>query len=106
MMVVTTMQSSVTNAQGCPRTKTSGCAEYVKTYDKTVPQQVKVLDAVDAQLSYINLANENVNDDKVSVNYLCMQIAIPYSGKIWRISHQNTLASFKFGDRECFCIVQ
>lgn len=67
MMVVTTMQYSVVSAQDCPRTETSGCTEYIKSYDTAVPQQVKVLDAVDAQLSYINLADEDVNNDNVSV---------------------------------------
>lgn len=67
MMVVTAMQYPVAIAQDCPRMKTSGCAEYIKSYDKAVPQQVKVLDAVDAQLSYINLADDNVNNDKVSI---------------------------------------
>lgn len=76
-MVVTTMQYSVASAQDdCPRMKpqTSVCSEYIKSYDTAVPQQVKVLDAVDAQLSYINLADGDVNNDKVSVTrvyYAC-----------------------------------
>lgn len=63
-MVVTTLQQcSVAVAQGCPRTKVSRCTEYIKSYDKDVPQQLKVLDAVDAQLAYINL--ETVDNDEV-----------------------------------------
>jgi hypothetical protein len=61
VMVMTPMQYSM----ACPRTEIPECAEYSETYDRIVPQQLKVLDAVDAQLSYINLAGEGVNNEKV-----------------------------------------
>lgn len=63
VMVVVMIPTQYSTA--CPRTAIDDCIEYGETYDRTVPQQLKVLDAVDAQLSYINLADEGENNDKV-----------------------------------------
>lgn len=83
MVLATTMQWSVAVAQTCPRTRSSGCREYVESYDKDVPQQVKVLDAVDAQLSYINLAEENGNNDKVRMVYIEVHTCQPADSLIF-----------------------
>ena len=69
IMVVVMIPTQYSTA--CPRAAIDDCIEYGENYDRTESQQLKVLDAVEAQLSYINLADEGENNDQV-----CMCVCV------------------------------
>ena len=43
------------------------CSTYFNVYDSQVDQEHKVLDGIEAQINYINLADQN-NNDQVMIN--------------------------------------
>ena len=75
------VESSVTEA-ACTRYVSSKCghySNYFNTYDSQVDQEHKTFDGIEAQLIYINVADENNNDQVCNKNNVMYSVvSFPY----------------------------